>query len=114
MPSDNFKILNQVQLAGTATTVYGAVPANHETIVKSIHLVNNRAESAVTVILYVADGATTTTEATTILPSVSMAAGSFAIFEGTITLEVGDYIRGVAGTASEITVTVFGDEIDVS
>ena len=113
MPSDNFKILNQVQLSDSATTVYGAVPANHETIVKSMHVVNNHS-SAVTVILYVADGATTTTEATTILPSVSMAAGSFAIFEGTITLEVGDYIRGVAGTASEITVTVFGDEIDVS
>jgi len=113
MPSDNFKILNQVQLSDSATTVYGAVPANHETIVKSMHVVNNHS-SAVTVILYVADGATTTTEATTILPSVSMGAGSFAIFEGTITLEVGDYIRGTAGTASEITVTVFGDEIDVS
>ena len=114
MPTDNFKILNQVQLSDSATTVYGAVPANHETIVKSIHVVNNRTESAVTVNLFIADGATTSTEATTILPPVSMAAGSFAIFEGTITMEVGDYIRGIAGTASEITVTVFGDEIDVS
>ena len=113
MPSDNFKILNQVQLAGTATTVYGAVPANHETIVKSMHVVNNHS-SAVTINLFIADGATTTTEATTILPPVSMAAGSFAIFEGTITMEAGDYLRGIAGSATEITVTVFGDEIDVS
>ena len=113
MPVDNFKILNQVQLSDSATTIYGAVPANHETIVKSMHVVNNHT-SAVTVILYVADGATTTTPATTILPSVSMAAGRFALFEGTITLEVGDYIRGTAGTADKITVTVFGDEIDVS
>ena len=113
MPSDNFKILNQVQLSDSATTVYGAVPANHETIVKSMHVVNNHS-SAVTVNLFIADGATTSTEATTILPPVSMGAGSFAIFDGTITMEVGDYIRGTAGTASEITVTVFGDEIDVS
>ena len=113
MPSDNFKILNQVQLADSATTIYGAVPANHETIIKTINMVNNHS-SAVTVILYIADGATTVTEATTILPSVSMAAGSFAVFEGTITMEVGDYLRGIAGDASEITVTVFGDEIDVS
>ena len=113
MPVDNFKILNQVQLSDSATTIYGAVPANHETIIKTINMVNNSG-SAVTVILYIAYGATTTTEATTILPSVSMAAGSFAVFEGTITLEVGDYIRGTAGTADKITVTVFGDEIDVS
>jgi len=113
MPADNFKILDQVQLTGSATTIYGAVPANHETIIKSMHVVNNH-DSAVTVNLFIADGANTTTEATTILPPVSMAAGSFAIFEGTITMEVGDYLRGIAGTTEQITVTVFGDEIDVS
>ena len=113
MPSDNFKILAQVQPGTSATTIYGAVPANHETIIKAIHMVNNHS-SAVTITLFIADGATTVTEATTILPAVSMAAGSFATFEGTITMEAGDYLRGIAGTASEITVTVFGDEIDVS
>ena len=113
MPTDNFKILDQVQLAATATTIYGAVPANHETIVKSIHVVNNHS-SAVTVNLFIADGANTTTEPTTILPPVSMAAGSFSTYEGTITMEAGDYLRGIAGTADHITVTVFGDEIDVS
>ena len=113
MPTDNFKILDQVQLAATATTIYGAIPANHETIVKSIHVVNNHS-SAVTVNLFIADGANTTTEPTTILPPVSMAAGSFATYEGTITMEAGDYLRGIAGTADQITVTVFGDEIDVS
>jgi hypothetical protein len=113
MPSDNFKILAQVQPGTSATTIYGAVPANHETIIKGINIVNNHS-SAVTINLFIADGATTATEATTILPPVSMAAGSFAIFEGTITMEVGDYLRGIAGSATEITVTVFGDEIDVS
>ena len=113
MPTDNFKILAQVQRAATAPPIYGAVPANHETIVKSIHVVNNHS-SAVTVNLFIADGANTTTEPTTILPPVSMAAGSFATYEGTITMEAGDYLRGIAGTADQITVTVFGDEIDVS
>ena len=113
MPVDNFKILAQVQPGTGATTIYGAVPADHETIIKGINVVNNHS-SAVTINLFIADGATTTTEATTILPPVSMAAGSFAIFEGTITMEAGDYLRGIAGSATEITVTVFGDEIDVS
>ena len=113
MPSDNFKILAQVQPGTSATTIYGAVPANHETIVKGINIVNNHS-SAVTINLFIADGATTATEATTILPAVSIGAGGFAVFDGSITMEVGDYLRGIAGTATEITVTVFGDEIDVS
>ena len=113
MPTDNFKMLAQVQPGTSATTIYGAVPANHETIIKQIKVVNNH-DSAVTITLFPADGATTATEATCILPPVSMAAGSFAIDDSTITMEAGDYLRGTAGTAAQITVTVYGDEIDVS
>jgi hypothetical protein len=112
MPVDNFKILAQVQPGTGNTTIYGAVPSNHETIVKGINIVNNHS-SAVTIALYVATS-DVVAEANAILPVVSMAAGSFATYEGTITLDDGDFINGIAGTAGQITVTVFGDEIDVS
>jgi hypothetical protein len=112
MPSDNFKLLAQVQPGTSNTTIYGAVPANHETIIKSIHIVNNSG-SAVTIALYVATS-DAVAEANIILPAVSMAAGSFATYEGTITMDAGDYLNGIAGAGTEITVTVYGDEIDVS
>jgi hypothetical protein len=112
MPVDNFKILAQVQPGTGNTTIYGAVPSNHETIVKGINIVNNSA-SAVTIALYIATS-DAVAEANIILPSVSMAAGSFATYEGTITMDAGDYLNGIAGTGTEITVTVYGDEIDVS
>ena len=113
MPVDNFKMLAQVQPGTSATTIYGAVPANHETIVKGIQIVNNDTE-ALTITLFHADGATTATEATTILPPATIPAGGWATYDGTITMEVGDYLRGTASQATEITVTVYGDEIDVS
>ena len=40
MPSDNFKLLHQSQLSTTAGALY-TVPANHETIIKNITVVNN-------------------------------------------------------------------------
>jgi hypothetical protein len=112
MPSDNFKILAQVQPSDSATTIYGNVPADHETIIKTIHIVNNHS-GAVTITLFIASS-DANAEANCILPAVSMAAGSFATYEGTITMDTGDYLKGTAGTASQITVTVYGDEIDVS
>ena len=112
MPSDNFKILAQVQPTDSATTIYGNVPADHETIIRSIHIVNNH-DSAVTIALFIATG-DSSAEANCILPTVSMAAGSFPTYDGTITMDSGDYLKGLAGTASQITVTVYGDEIDVS
>jgi hypothetical protein len=112
MPTDNFKILAQVQPGTSNTTIYGAVPADHETIIKGINMVNNHS-SAVTIALYIATS-DAVAEANIILPAVSMAAGSFAVYEGTITMDAGDYLNGIAGSATEITVTVYGDEIDVS
>ena len=112
MPSDNFKILAQVQPGTGNTTIYGAVPADHETIIKGINIVNNSA-SAVTIALYIATS-DAVAEANIILPAVSMAAGSFAVFEGSLTMDAGAYLNGIAGTGTEITVTVLGDEIDGS
>jgi hypothetical protein len=111
MAVDNFKMLHQSQIGTTAGALY-TVPANHETIIKGITLVNNDSE-ALWVTLFHTTG-TTYTEATKILPPITMLAGGFGEFDGTITMDAADIIGGDAEQASEITITIYGDEIDVS
>ena len=111
MPVDNFKILQQAQITTTAAAIY-TVPANHEAIVKSIMVVNNDTE-ALWFTLFHTDG-TTYNETTTIIPEATLPAGGWAEFEGTITMDASDIIGGDAEQASEITITIYGDEIDVS
>ena len=57
---------------------------------------------------------TTYSEATTIIPAATLPAGGWAEFNGTITMDAADIIGGDAEQASEITITIYGDEIDVS
>ena len=111
MPSDNFKQLHQSQLSTTAGALY-TVPANHETIIKNITVVNNDTE-ALWFTLFHTTG-TTYTEATTIIPEATIAAGGWAEWEGSMTLDASDILGGDGEQASELTITVWGDEIDVS
>ena len=111
MPSDNFKLLHQSQLSTTAGALY-TVPANHETIIKNITVVNNDTE-ALWFTLFHTTG-TTYTEATTIIPAATIAAGGWAEWEGSMTLDASDVLGGDGEQASELTITVWGDEIDVS
>ena len=111
MPTDNFKLLHQSQLSTTAGALY-TVPANHETIIKNITVVNNDTE-ALWFTLFHTTG-TTYTEATTIIPEATIAAGGWAEWEGSMTLDASDVLGGDGEQASELTITVWGDEIDVS
>ena len=111
MPSDNFKLLHQSQLSTTAGALY-TVPANHETIIKNITVVNNDTE-ALWFTLFHTTG-TTYTEATTIIPEATIAAGGLAEWEGSMTLDASDVLGGDGEQAAELTITVWGDEIDVS
>ena len=111
MPSDNFKLLHQSQLSTTAGALY-TVPANHETIIKNITVVNNDTE-ALWFTLFHTTG-TTYSEATTIIPEATIAAGGWAEWEGSMTLDASDVLGGDGAQASELTITVWGDEIDVS
>ena len=112
MPTDNFKLLAQAQLGTSAAAVYGAVPSSHETIIKYMTVVNNDTE-ALWFTLYHSTG-TTYTEATTIIPEATIPAGGWAEFSGSSTMDATDILAGKAVQASEITITVYGDEIDVS
>ena len=111
MPSDNFKLLHQSQISTTAGALY-TVPADHETIIKGIKVVNNDTE-ALWFTLFHTDG-TTYNETTTIIPEATLPAGGWAEFDGTITMDAADVLGGDAEQASEITISVYGDEIDVS
>ena len=111
MPSDNFKMLAQAQLGTSEAAIHGC-PANHETIIKYITVVNNDTE-ALWFTLFHSTG-TTYDEATTIIPEATIPAGGWAEFNGTITMDADDIIAGKGQQASELTITVYGDEIDVS
>ena len=111
MPSDNFKLLHQSQLSTTAGALY-TVPANHETIIKNITVVNNDTE-ALWFTLFHTTG-TTYAEATTIIPEATIPAGGWAEWEGSMTMDASDILGGDGEQASELTITVWGDEIDVS
>jgi len=111
MPVDNFKLIHQSQISTTAGALY-TVPANHETIIKSMTVVNNDTE-ALWFTLFHTTG-TTYTEATTIIPEATLPAGGWAEWSGTITMDASDILGGDAEQGSEITITVWGDEIDVS
>ena len=111
MPSDNFKLLHQSQLSTTAGALY-TVPANHETIIKNITVVNNDTD-ALWFTQFHTTG-TTYSEATTIIPEATIAAGGWAEWEGSMTLDADDILGGDGEQASELTITVWGDEIDVS
>ena len=111
MPTDNFKLLHQSQLSTTAGALY-TVPANHETIVKNITVVNNDTE-ALWFTLFHTTG-TTYSEATTIIPEATIVAGGWAEWEGSMAMDASDVLGGDGEQASELTITVWGDEIDVS
>ena len=111
MPSDNFKLLHQSQITTTAGALY-TVPADHETIVKNIMVVNNDTEALWFTLFHTVG--TTYSEATTIIPEATIVAGGWAEFDGTITMDASDVLGGYAEQASEITISVYGDEIDVS
>ena len=116
MPTDNFKILAQARCnsttAGAAGNAFLDVADNHEAIVKCITVVNHHS-SALWFQGFVTT-ATTYDATTAITPQLDVPAGGMAVFEGTITLDADDKLAWDVETAALITITVFGDEIDVS
>ena len=111
MPVDNFKLLHQSQITTTAGALY-TVPADHEAIVKNIMVVNNDTSTQWFTLFHTTG--TTYTVATTIIPAATLPAGGWAQFDGTITMDAADIIGGDVETGSKVTITIYGDEIDVS
>lgn len=104
-----YKVLAQGQLAAVAGVLL-TVPTNHQYIIKQIRLVNPTGGTNRLVSLFV-NG---TAAANEIYPSTSLLAGTLLDDVGTITLNAGETLQGVAAAAMEITYTVFGVDILVS
>lgn len=102
-----YKVLYQGQLGNTVATL-ATVGAAKTWIIKHITAVNNDA-SARTFGLYV--GGTAAANVIT-APNVSIpAGGSWDWCPCDITLDTGKTLAGGASVATQVTVTVFGDEI---
>ena len=117
MPSDNFKILAQARCnsltAGAAGNAFLDVADSHEAIIKGISVVNTDTGTARWFQGFVTTG-TTYDDTTAITPQITIPAGGMAVFSGTITLDADDKLAWDVSIVDKITITVFGDEIDIS
>jgi len=103
--AETYKKLAQGQLPATPGTLY-TVPSSTTTIVKYIVLTNNTGTARTAQLFH--DG---TSASESILPAISIAAGGWAEFEGTICMEAADTLGGDSDAVSAITYTVYGLEI---
>ena len=118
--TDTFKKLGQAVVGAAATPVY-KLPNGTSTIIKQIRVVNTSSSVADSITLWdgltaLAASAPTTTsqEQYMILPPISIDAGGFAEFEGTITLPsnaAAGYCVAAKGVNGTLTVTLYGLEI---
>ena len=116
MPTDNFKLLAQDRAAsltaGHADNARYLVPSDHETIVKSIHVVNTDVAARWFKVFH--STATTYDDESAITPQLTIPAGGMAVFDGTITMDEVDTLGFDVEVVDKITITIYGDEIDVS
>lgn len=108
--TDTFKKLDQRQLTSTAATLLYTAPAATQTIIKQIKAVNTDS-AACTLKIYNPPVSTASSNANIILPAISIDAGGFAEFDGTITLAAGEMIYAQASVSNRITITLYGLEI---
>ena len=109
--AEAFKRLVQQYLPATGGTrkLYD-VPSSTETIIKAINISNNTA-TAREVTLYHTNNADTADNEQVILPGVSIAAGGFAEWEGTMTMAATTEIHGWDTVGGEVTITIWGIEL---
>lgn len=107
--ADVYKVLAQSQLAGSVGTLY-TVPASTQTIVRGIVLVNCDTVAR-TVQLFVNGTADTNRILGSSADPISLDPGERVELNSIITLAAAGTIRGLASSASKVTVSIFGLEI---
>jgi hypothetical protein len=103
--AETYKKLAQDRVGSSVETVY-TVPGGTSAIVKHIRLVNPTAGAATVALWH--DG---TADVNIILPPVSLGAGEWAEFDGSILMEAADTLHADSDTADAVTITVYGLEI---
>jgi len=107
--AEAFKRLAQGYFGSSVAKLYD-VPSSTEGIIKAINISNNTA-TAREVTLYHGNNGETPDNEQVILPGVSIEAGGFAEWEGTMTMAALTEIHGFAAAADVITYTIWGLEI---
>lgn len=100
------KKLCQVGLTTSAATIM-TVATGASVVIKTILVHNYHASTSTTVTLW---NGLATNQVNRILPTVTLAAGEHACFDGVITLGDSEFIAGQAGASSCIAVTIYGVE----
>src|SRR4051812_29388064 len=103
--ADAYKLLYQGQLGATIATLY-TVPGATSAIIRHISVVNNDSVDR-TFALY-RDGAVASNIITP--PAMLVKAGGKAEWDGAMALSTGETIRGIGSVATQLTVTIDGDE----
>lgn len=103
------KKLGRGQLAiGAGTTVY-TVPTGYRTEVLDINIANTNS-TTVTCAIHLVPAGSSASNATALFPTVTVPANTVIQWTGIEMLNAGDFIQGIAGTATSITVNVTGNE----
>jgi hypothetical protein len=87
------------------------VPSSTEAIIKSINLTNSTGTAREATLYNTANGEDAADAEQMILPGVSIVAGGFAEWEGTMCLAATTELHGFAAAGSAITYTIWGIEI---
>jgi hypothetical protein len=109
--AEAFKKLAQGRLPASGGTLkLYDVPSSTEAIIKTINISNNTG-TAREVTLYSPNNGATASDADLILPGVSIVAGGFAEWDGTMCMAATTEIHGFAAAADVISYTIWGIEI---
>ena len=109
MPT-TYKVLGQAAPASTAEATLYTVPSATQTVVSTISVANLTATAAVASINIGVAGAASS-NANTLLKTVSIAANSVAAFTIGVTIGATDVIRITSGTSNALSFQAFGSEI---
>jgi hypothetical protein len=104
------KLGHELVTGGTTATMY-TVPASTSAIVKHIRLTNVDTGNACHVKIYHRDNGESADTGSQILPQISIRAGGWAEFEGTIIMEALDLLSITVQTADDINYVVYGMEL---
>jgi len=108
--AETFKELAQRQVPVTTPASVYAPAAATTAIIKGMKI-TNPSGAAATVRLYHHNSGGAASDATTILPAVSIPAGGWAEFDGVMVMDALDDLKCVSDTNNVLTITVYGMEI---
>lgn len=109
MPT-TYKVLGQSAPANTSEATLYTVPSATQTVVSTIAVSNLTATAAAATVNICINGAASS-NANTLLKSVSIPANSVTSFTIGVTLGAADLIRITSGTANALSFQAFGSEI---